>query len=182
MPFSPSSALRPCPVCALFLLATIRSPPPAPLGFSPSLLPSRPVSSLSPPGPQLLSRPLFFCESLAKTGARCSLSEREQGVVGRRGDTSLAIRSKPLISQATPWRAGEGEGPFLSEQPRPPDSNLCPSAFNIFLEGFISSLLLSGPRKAPVTASPTLSAHPLLSLSSSFFFFFFLSLKSAGDG
>ena len=169
------SFLRPPPLPSVCPFPSRHHPLPTPCSsrlftITPSL--QARVFSFSPRTSAPLPAP-FFCESLAKTGARCSLSEREQGVVGRRGDTSLAIRSKPLISQATPWRAGEGEGPFLSEQPRPPDSNLCPSAFDIFLEGFISSLLLSGPRKAPVTASPTLSAHPLLSLSSSFFFCFF---------
>ena len=77
--------------------------------------------------------------------------------------------AKTLISQAVPLRAGKGKGQFLSEQLRPPD-----------LKEFSSlkpSLLIRDGGKLVVTASPTLLAHPVLSLSSSSFF-----LKSAGDG
>lgn len=79
--------------------------------------PSRPISSLSSGGPPFHSQPLF-CESLAKTRARCTECQ------SWKGRTSAAIKSKPLISQVTPWRAGEGKGQFLNEQFRPPGPNL----------------------------------------------------------
>ena len=52
------------------------------------------------------------------------------------GDTSLAIKSKPFISQATPLRTGEGKSSLLREQPRADRTSVNPPSV-IFLEAFI---------------------------------------------
>lgn len=113
--FCSSSALLPCPACGLFLLPVVPSPPPASRG-SPS---SPPPPGLCPPSLSRATVPLLppppFCDSLAKTRARC---------IGYWSWKGGVPQSKPLISHITPSRAGEGKGPFLSEQPRSPDQNL----------------------------------------------------------